>query len=315
MTKTVYTDNPLEASSFIKRGGVVAFPTETVYGLGADVFNEEAIGKLFRAKGRPSDNPLIAHVGDLSLINALTPQVTENARVLIEKFFPGPLTVVVKKSPNVPSIVTAGLDTIGIRMPANRLAHDFLMASEVPVAAPSANISGRPSPTTWEAVAEDLDGRIDCVLKGERSTLGLESAVVDCSGERPLLLRKGSLSIEQLRKVLPGIEAYEQRPDEPVRSPGLLHRHYSPRARVVLVRNWKEAEAYPRSAFIGLDAPKDQNFGITRICRDVSEYSYELFNFFRTCDNQGMEKIYCQAVDEHGIGSALMDRLKRASSA
>jgi L-threonylcarbamoyladenylate synthase len=188
--KTVLTKLAEEAAGFIKRGGVAAFPTETVYGLGANVFDEVAIAKIFEAKRRPADNPLIAHIGEIDQIGELTAEVCENARKFIDAFFPGPLTLVLPKSEKVPMIATAGLDTIGVRMPGSRLAQEFLKACGVPVVAPSANLSGKPSPTTWEAVFEDLDGRIDCILQGETTEIGLESTVLDCSGDRPLVLRR-----------------------------------------------------------------------------------------------------------------------------
>src|SRR5205085_2464416 len=161
----------------IKRSGVVAFPTETVYGLGANVFDETAITKIFEAKRRPADNPLIAHVSSIEQIGLLAAEITPKARQLISAFFPGPLTIVLKKTDAVPTIATAGLDTIGVRMPLNDLARRFIEACGMPLVAPSANLSGRPSPTTWQAVLEDLDGRIDCILQGDATEIGLESTV------------------------------------------------------------------------------------------------------------------------------------------
>jgi L-threonylcarbamoyladenylate synthase len=198
--KTVLTKSPVEAAEFIRRGGIVAFPTETVYGLGANVFDEKAIAKIFTAKRRPNDNPLIAHVGRLEDINSLVSEITESAGKFIEAFFPAPLTVILPKAEKIPLIATANLETIGVRMPRNELARDFLQACETPLVAPSANLSGKPSPTTWKAVFEDLDGRIDCILQGETTEIGLESTVVDCTGEFPLFLRSGAVSLEQLRK-------------------------------------------------------------------------------------------------------------------
>ena len=197
--QTTFTTSPAKAAEFIKGGGLVAFPTETVYGLGADIFDEIAIAKIFEAKNRPADNPLIAHIADLRQILKLSDSINRNAQKFIDAFFPGPLTIVLQKAERVPRLATAGLDTIGIRMPRFELAHQFLSACETPVAAPSANLSGRPSPTTWEAVAEDLDGRIDCIFQSEATEIGLESTVVDCTAATPLVLRSGSVSIEQLR--------------------------------------------------------------------------------------------------------------------
>ncbi len=178
--KTILTISPVEAAEFIRRGGTVAFPTETVYGLGANVFDERAIAKIFTAKQRPNDNPLIAHVGNLEQINSLVAEISETAQRFIEAFFPAPLTLVMPKSAKIPLVATANLETIGVRMPRNDLALEFLQMCETPLVAPSANLSGRPSPTTWQAVDEDLNGRIDCILKGKTTEIGLESTVVDC---------------------------------------------------------------------------------------------------------------------------------------
>jgi L-threonylcarbamoyladenylate synthase len=311
--KTFLTKSPVEAARFIKKGGVVAFPTETVYGLGADVFDAEAVARIFAAKRRPNDNPLIAHVGSLGQIELLTDRVTPTARRFIEAFFPAPLTLVLPKAARVPLAATAGLATIGVRMPKNRLAREFLEACGVPVVAPSANLSGRPSPTTWEAVAEDLNGRIDCILQGEATEIGLESTVVDCTAETPLVLRAGAVSLEDLQKVVPETRLYRLRKNEVARSPGLRHRHYSPRARVVLLENPAAAiEDAPAAAWIGLDA-RPEKFALAKICGSAAEYAREVFAFFRACDGRKIEKIYCQKVEEKGIGLALMDRLRRAA--
>lgn len=308
--KTILTASPGKAAGFIKRGGTVAFPTETVYGLGANVFDENAITKIFEAKRRPIDNPLIAHVGSIEQISLLTLEITEIAARFIEAFFPAPLTLVLPKSKKVPLIASAGLETIGVRMPKTDLALDFLRECETPVVAPSANLSGKPSPTTWQAVFEDLQGRIDCILQGEISEIGLESTVVDCTGVTPLVLRSGAITLEQLRKIEPQTKLYRLRADEKPRSPGLKHRHYAPRAKVVLISDFK-FQISDSSAFIGVNKPVG-NFDLIRICDSVEDYAHSLFDFFRRCDRKGIKTIYCQTVEEKGLGLALMDRLKRA---
>lgn len=310
--KTVLTKSPEEAARFIKLGGLTAFPTETVYGLGADIFNEKAIQKIFIAKGRPSDNPLIAHVGRLEDIEKLTKKITNSAQKFITAFFPGPLTLVLPKSASVPLIATAGLETIGVRMPKHALANKFLLACETPVVAPSANISGKPSPTIWEAVYEDLNGKIDCILQGEPTEVGLESTVVDCIGDVPLILRPGAVSIEQLRAVVPQTKIYTAESESP-KSPGLKHRHYSPAARVILIDTLQTAISGELNAYMGLEPLPGQQFGCVKICSSVDEYAHALFTFFRECDQRGIKTIYCQTVTETGIGLALMDRLKRAA--
>ena len=201
-------------------------------------------------------------------------------------------------------------------MPRFELAHKFLEACSVPVVAPSANLSGRPSPTTWEAVAEDLDGRIDCILQGDATEIGLESTVVDCTGDVPLLLRSGAISLAQLRAVVPETSQYFPSENEQPLSPGLRHKHYSPAATVRLVNSKFEIshlkDAADEAAYIGLSKP-NKGFKIVNIPGSVEEYARSLFEFFRESDRQGITRIYCEAVEEAGIGAALMDRLRRAA--
>ncbi len=309
--QTVLTKSPLRAAEFIRRGGIVAFPTETVYGLGANVFDEKAVARIFEAKQRPNDNPLIAHVGSLAQINLLTSEITLNAQKFIEAFFPAPLTLVLPKAEKVPLIATANLDTIGVRMPKNKLAQEFLQHCETPVVAPSANLSGKPSPTVWQAVFEDLNGRIDCILQGEATEIGLESTVVDCTSNIPLVLRSGAISLDELQEIVPETQIYRVKENEIVRSPGLKHRHYSPRAKVVLISDFG-FRISDSSAFIGLNEPIEK-FDLIKICASATEYAHEVFAFFRQCDHARIKTIYCEIVEEKGIGAALMDRLRRAS--
>jgi L-threonylcarbamoyladenylate synthase len=312
--KTTITPSPSIAARFIERGEVVAFPTETVYGLGANIFDEEAIRKIFAAKERPADNPLIAHIFDLSQLEQITSRIPENAAKLIKAFFPGPLTLILPKHEKVPAAATAGLDTIGVRMPKDPLTRQFLRACAVPIAAPSANLSGRPSPTTWQAVRADLNGRISCILKGDRTKIGLESTVVDCSGETPVILRAGAVTLEDLSKVIPMIKISGDADADVPKSPGMKHRHYAPKAKVVLAPFPQYTVPTGPSAYIGLKAPPDDSlFERILICKDVEEYARELFTFFRECDERAIETIFCQIVDEKGLGLALMDRLKRAA--
>lgn len=315
---TRLTRSPRIAAALLRSGGVVAFPTETVYGLGADAFNARAVQAIFRAKGRPADNPLIVHIADLTQLERVAARVTLAARGAVEHFFPGPLTIIVPRHPDLPVSVTAGLDTVGVRFPGHPVARAFLEACGGPVAAPSANRSGRPSPTTWRAAVEELDGRVDGILKGGASPIGLESTVIDCTLVRPIILREGAVSFEQLRGVWPDIQGVKtEDQDGPARSPGLKHRHYAPAARVCVIA--APSELPPRhagsAAYIGLDgtgfAVKPRRI---RLCRDVSEYARLLFQFFRTCEKGGITHIYCQSVPKTGLGRALLDRIHRAGA-
>jgi L-threonylcarbamoyladenylate synthase len=300
------------AAEYILRGELVAFPTETVYGLGADVFNERAVRKIFRAKGRPHDNPLIVHIASSDQFSSLATSIPPRAGKLIEKFFPGPLTVILPKCVGVPDVVTAGLPTVAVRMPDHPVTRKFLTLCGTPVAAPSANRSGHPSPTTWPAVQDDLDGQIECILRGGRTRVGLESTVVDCTSPRPLVLRTGAISLADLRAVLPSIAVARKHPAEPARSPGTRYRHYAPEANVVIVSSPEEALITGNEAFIGITRPH-KKFRKSLACRSVQSYAYELYDFFRLCDKMEVLVIYCQRVPAAGIGAAVMDRIRRAA--
>lgn len=311
---TVRTTDPEEAAAFIRAGDVVAFPTETVYGLGADVTQAEAIAKIFAAKERPADNPLIAHIADTDQLETLVSKLTPHAKRLIDAFFPGPLTLVLPKLDRIPAIATGGLDTIGVRMPAHPLAQALIRASGTPLVAPSANRSGRPSPTTWHAVAEDLDGRIACILQGEPSHEGLESTVVDCTGDAPLVLRPGIITLEALQQVVLSTEGASSKTSAHRRSPGTRYRHYAPRARVVLVDSADITPHSTRCAFLGVDSPVTPNAWLHHdVFSDEATYARALYAAFRQCDALGVEIIYCQRVSRIGLGVALMDRLERAA--
>ena len=311
---TILTRSADQAAAFIRQGYVVAFPTETVYGLGADALDEHAVRKIFVAKGRPSDNPLIIHLARLEQLPEVVREVPDAAARLIEHFFPGPITVILPRHARVPDVVTAGLDTVGVRVPAHPVAHAFLEACGRPVAAPSANLSGRPSPTTWEAAFADLKGRIPCLLQGDPSPVGLESTVVDCTGRAPLVLRAGAVTLEALQEVVPETTIARPHPHLLARSPGMRHRHYAPAAQVLLAASPTDAVPAPDAGYIGLDLPPGaERFGLSVRCRDVEDYARELFHFFRRCDTAGLARIYCQHVPHTGLGLALMDRIERAA--
>ena len=317
---TVLTPSPEAAAAFIRDGQLAAFPTETVYGLGADAFNAAAVRAIFAAKGRPADNPLIAHVACKTDVERLARDLAEPARRLMDAFFPGPLTLVLTRRPEVPAVVTAGLDTVGVRWPRHPVAQRFLEACRTPVAAPSANRSGRPSPTSAEAVRADLGGRIACILDGGRTEAGLESTVVDATGAAPVVLRPGMISLEQLRQACPDVRVNvdaRTAPEEKKapRSPGTRHRHYAPRARVVVVSGPQAAAPGACHAYIGRAAPDaPETFGRVRVCASLEDYARALFHFFRESDTAGCAVIYAEAVPEDGLGRALMDRLRRAAA-
>ena len=315
---TTLTDSPEAAAAFIRDGQLAAFPTETVYGLGADAFNAAAVRAIFAAKGRPADNPLIVHVARDADVERLARDISAAAQRLMGAFFPGPLTLVLPRRYEVPAVVTAGLDTIGVRWPRHPVAQRFLDACRTPVAAPSANRSGRPSPTSAEAVRADLGGRIACILRGGRTEAGLESTVVDATGAAPVVLRAGMISLEQLQQVCPAVHANvhadsEQKPAR--RSPGTHHRHYAPRARVVIVNSPQDAAPDARHAYIGRAAPDaPEAFGHVQVCASLEDYAHALFHFFRASDAAGCTTLYAEAVPEDGLGRALMDRLRRAAA-
>lgn len=310
--QTLITDSFRTAAQLISEKNVVAFPTETVYGLGAHAYESEAVKKIFIAKGRPSDNPLIVHVGTVEQISSVISSMPRYAEKFVNEFFPGPLTLVLPKNKKISPLVTAGLSTVGVRIPKHPLAQKFLIACGVPVAAPSANNSGSPSPTTWQAVRHDLNGKIPCILKGVPSRVGVESTVVDCTGAAPVILRAGGVTLEQLREIIPSARLQKQQTRIP-KSPGVKYRHYSPHAYVFIVSDMTETVPMRSSAYIGLHSLSRYHFGLKKICRSETEYARSLFHFFRECDANGIETIYCQHVSEDGIGLALMDRIRKAA--
>ena len=307
---TLLTTDPAAAADVLRRGGACAFPTETVYGLGALAHDADAVAAVFRAKGRPANNPLIVHVLDLADVVALA-EVTASGEALLGAFAPGPLTVVLRARPGLPPAVTAGLDTVAVRVPASGPARDVLRAVGAPLVAPSANRSGRPSPTTWQAVRDDLDGRIGGIFQGPPSTVGLESTVVDATGIRPVVLRPGGVSLAELRRVLPETESAGPEHADSRRSPGTRHRHYAPTAHV-RVTPLADAQPGADAAWIGLSAPPP-GYGRATVCADVPEYARRLFDAFRRADAAGLSRVDAEPVPDDGLGAALMDRLRRAA--
>lgn len=327
-----------QAAEILRAGGTVAFPTETVYGLGANALNAKAVAKIFEAKQRPAWDPLIVHIADAAMVSDLALQVPENARRLMEAFWPGPLTLLLPKSPRVPDIVTAGLPRVGLRMPAHPVAHTLLVAAGIPVAAPSANRFGRTSPTHANHVAEDLDGRIDAILDAGETTHGVESTVVAISDSGVDIYRPGVITLEQIRSICTGAVSLhspgvtEESLSVGAESPGLSLRHYAPRARLVLIegegkKQWNAfAEAArqceERGDSVGLMLPDAFQTAVigrqARVFRwgkwaDQEELAHRLFAGLRWLDADGATVIICPVPAGEGIAVAIRDRLKRAA--
>ena len=301
-----------QAAELIKRGEVVAFPTETVYGLGANALDANAVRKIFVAKERPQDNPIIVHVSDKKQLDELVTEVSEKAGELIDKFWPGPLTLVFKRSDRIPNEVTCGLDTVAIRMPSNKVAHELIRQS-FPIAAPSANLSGKPSPTSAEEVFADMDGRIPLILDGGQTDIGLESTVLDLTGE-PTLLRPGRVTLEELREVLGEVRVVETS-DAP-KSPGMKYRHYSPEAEVILADDvQKEVSKFKElGKRVGAISFSEVNADVAFTPKDYEDMARNLFRKMREFDKE-VDVIVIEKVPEAGIGLAIMNRLKKAAGA
>jgi len=324
------------AAGLIRRGGLVAFPTETVYGLGADALNAEAVLALFEAKKRPLDNPPIVHVGNIEDVYRLTKRVPPKAETLMETFWPGPLTLIFQRSQIVPDVTVAGLDTIAIRMPNHNVALTLIRESNCPIAAPSANLAGKPSPTTAKHVLDDLSGRIDAVLDAGPTRIGVESTVLDLTVDPPQILRPGGLSYEALKKIFGKIElhpiavAEEVVLVEKVRSPGLKHKHYAPDAEVIVVEGEVSAivdkvrelaEYYERKGCrIGVLAT-DETASYYKVDvvkslgsrSDLPGIARNLFRLLREFDVEKVDVIVAEGVPAEGLGLAVMNRLRKAS--
>jgi len=300
-----------EAASILRSGGLVAFPTETVYGLGAIATNDRAVSKIFTAKRRPVHNPLIVHVLDRAAASPLVVW-TEAATVLAERFWPGALTLVMPREPSAPisPLATAGLPTVGVRVPAAPTARRLMEATLLPLAAPSANLSGRVSPTTAAHVAEGLDGAVDLILDGGACTVGVESTVVDVAGERPVLLRPGGVPRDAIEAVVGPLST--PMPADPVKSPGQLTSHYAPRLPVRLgVTSPAADEAYLRFGGGGDGAAVTLDLSASG---DVAEAARNLFSMLRALDRDDVRAIAVAPIPETGIGEAVNDRLRRAAA-
>lgn len=312
------------AAALLRAGELVAFPTETVYGLGADALNGEAAARIFAAKGRPADNPLIAHIAvESGLAGLIAGEPCACARALMRAFWPGPMTLIFPKSPRVPREVTAGLDTVAVRMPSHPVARALISAAQTPIAAPSANRSGRPSPTTAAHVLEDMEGRIPLILDGGPCEVGLESTVVDVTGARPRILRPGGVTLEMLEGVVGDVDVdegvlHQLQAGSQARSPGMKYKHYAPKGEVTIVTGPRAAQEIARlydaaDGRAAILAFSQADYGARRVYR-LKNAPGELFAALRQLDEDGMETIYAEDVPTTGVGLAVMNRLMRAAA-
>lgn len=330
MTTKILTGRDLaEAAAILRRGGLLGIPTETVYGLGANGLDSGAVGRIFEAKGRPQDNPLILHIPSADWLERYCAELPDGAYALAERFWPGPLTMVLRRKPVVPDAVTAGLSTVGMRCPAHALCREIIAAAGLPVAAPSGNTSGRPSPTTAGHMLEDMDGRIDGIVDGGPCAVGVESTIVDLTLDPPRLLRPGGVTLEELRSVL-GEVAVDKAvtgllsDGEQPRAPGMKYRHYAPRAPVTVVKGnplrtaeYIAAHAGQGSGVICFDefAPRFAGCSVERLgpVGDAAEQARHVFDALRFFDGTEVTEIWAQCPDDAGIGLAVSNRLSKAA--
>ena len=317
------------AAKVIKSGETVVFPTETVYGLGANALSEQAAEKIFLAKGRPSDNPLIVHIAEKEQCKDVAAEIPEKAKILMDKFWPGPLTIIMKKRPEIPNGVTAGLSTVGVRMPENKTAREFIKLCGCPIAAPSANISGKPSPTDFEDVCRDMQGRAGGIIEGEPSKVGVESTVIDLTAEPPAVLRPGGITVEQLESAIGEVvcsAALKQK--QAPKAPGMKYKHYSPKAKVYILKGSNDekieflnkisvfkrkiavvcfdedmAELKKHFACVSLGSKNNPNQGAAR-----------LFKILRAFDDTDIEEVFAPEIPEEGLWLAVKNRLYKAAA-
>lgn len=325
------------AANVIRKGGLVAFPTETVYGLGANALDSNAVASIFKAKERPADNPVIVHIASKKDLYRLTKSVPPKAEKLAAKFWPGPLTLVLKRSNTVPDVTVAGLDAVGIRMPNNKIALALVRMSGVPIAAPSANRAGRPSPTTAQHVIDDLAGRIDVVLDGGSTRVGVESTVIDMTSRIPQILRPGGTSFEELIAALGETKLHPATLSEKsafslrARAPGMKHRHYAPNAEMILVEGDPDKVVRRVKELAAISMAEGKKVGILATDESVSNYDGDvlrslgsrnnlaevarnLFRLLREFDEENVDMIIAEGVPARGLGLAVMNRLRRAAS-
>lgn len=326
--KTLLTDSLDYAAALIKNGDLVAIPTETVYGLAADALNETAVKKIFTAKGRPSDNPLIVHISTFEEIFPLVSEIPSFTKILADSFWPGPLTMILKKSDAIPEVTSGGLDTVAIRLPNSDIARDLIRKSQTPLAAPSANTSGKPSPTTYNHVLNDLDGKISAILKGPSCSIGVESTVIDLTSDPIRLLRPGKITADQISEVINKNVIIDESVNHSVsdlknvRSPGVKYKHYSPKTKVILVKGSIEKFANIVNSCkncVAMGFNEDSESIKTNFLSYGSESSQEtqlhlLFDCLRKIDDYNAEIAYVHIASNNHLNLAVFNRLLRAAA-
>lgn len=342
---TEQKDCIVKAASVLRWGGTVAFPTETVYGLGANALNSDAVAKIFEAKGRPADNPLIVHIAHVKELDDLVIEIPPKAEQLMSAFWPGPLTIIFKKGDKIPSLVTAGLDTVAIRMPAHPVALSLIEKANVPVAAPSANLSGKPSPTKGMDVLKDLGGRVDTILDGGLCLVGLESTVLDLTVDPPIILRPGGISKEDLELIIgrvdldPALLLEVEEPEFQPRSPGMKYVHYAPKAEIIVVKGLCCHNVDNLNPLIEKEKKQGKRVGLILTEETASKYkppydkpsllpdslqvlgsreepeliAHRLYNSFRVADRKSLDIVFAEDIPTEGLGLAIMNRLIKAA--
>ncbi|MBU3803996.1 MAG: threonylcarbamoyl-AMP synthase [Candidatus Cellulosilyticum pullistercoris] len=328
-------ENLQQAAEILKEGGLVASPTETVYGLCANALDEAAVKNIYKAKGRPSDNPLIVHIGDLDMLKPLVQEVSPIAKKLMDTFWPGPMTLIFKASDLVPKVVTGGLDTVAVRFPSHPTINKLIKTSGLPLAAPSANTSGKPSPTNFTRVYEDLNGKIDCIIEGDHSEYGVESTVVDTVGDIATILRPGGITFEMLEEVLGKVMmdpalGHKLKEGEVPRAPGMKYTHYSPNAEVIIVKGENDQVIPFINTLVKKQQSKGKTVGVLATDETASLFMADkvisvgtesnpltiasnLFEVLRSFDDAHIDMVYSLAFKETGIGKAIMNRLEKSA--
>lgn len=318
-------------AKLLRNGNTVIFPTETVYGLGANALDETAVKKIYEAKGRPSDNPLIVHIYDKSEVYDLAKDISEKAEAIMDKFWPGPITIILNKKDIIPKITSGGLDTVAIRMPSHKIAREIIKEAGVPIAAPSANISGKPSPTKANHVYEEMNGRVNGIVLGGDSNFGLESTVLDLTEDIPMILRPGSITKEDLEKVInrvdvdPSLSKIED--NEKAKAPGMKYTHYAPNADVYIVSGKDDKVVDKVNSMIKVNSKNDIKTGVMCLTKNKEKYigevitlgnsleevGHNLFNVLREMDKRNVDIIYSEDFPTEGVGQAIMNRLLKSA--